>query len=94
MIDDDIFFTVLLGDYYMFDLVTGQVAGEDVRAQVVAKVQSSGTGNNNNSKFSHWASCCPALNIQCPLPYQELYISISITMYEELYVKRRYAHML
>ncbi len=46
-------FTVLLGDYSMFHLVTGHVAGEDVRAQVVAKVQSSGTANNNNSKFSH-----------------------------------------
>jgi hypothetical protein len=76
----------------MFHLVTGQVAGKDVRAQVVAEVQSSGTGNNNNnSKFSHWVSCCPALNIQCPLPYQELYISISIAMYEELYVKCGYA---
>jgi hypothetical protein len=36
----------------MFDLVTGHVAGEDVRAQVVAEVQSSDAGNNNNSKFS------------------------------------------
>ncbi len=53
MIDDDICFIVLLGDYSRLHLVTGHVAGEDVRAQVVAKVQSSGTGNNKNSKFSH-----------------------------------------
>jgi hypothetical protein len=46
-------FTVLLDDYSIIHLVTGQVAGEDVRTQVVAEVQSSGTGNNNNSKFSH-----------------------------------------
>ncbi len=54
MINDDICFIILLGNYSKFHLVTGHVAGEDVRAQVVAEVQSSGTGNNNNnSKFSH-----------------------------------------